>query len=259
MRLYKIAALMYADMMTVRNSKWRLAEYFYFPLTTVVIWGLFSLFVQSYAVEAGLIVLAVNVLWSFAYLAQSHTNMQINEDSWSGSLKQIIITGVTDFEYITARILSATIMSLFVLALILAVAVFAFGMTVIAQNMLVFTVLIAATLVVSIALSIFVAASMIALGKEYGFLAWTAMQLFILLSAPFYPISFFPEAVQPVIMVMPYTNVFEATRQMITGQLDMQIVSAAVIVAVAYLLVSLPFYRFVFRKARQRGWLVRLS
>ena len=85
--------------------------------------GLFSLSVKSYALQAGLIVLSVNILWNFAYLAQSHMNMQINEDSWSGSLKHIIITGVGDFEYIAARIMSSIILSLATLVLMIAVSV----------------------------------------------------------------------------------------------------------------------------------------
>ena len=98
MKWHKIAALMYVDFLLIKNSKWRLIEAFYFPLTTVLIYGLFALSVQSHALEAGLIVLVVNIMWAFAQIAQSHVNLAINEDSWSGSLKQIFISGISDFE-----------------------------------------------------------------------------------------------------------------------------------------------------------------
>src|SRR3989344_2920331 len=239
MKFYKIAALMYADFMLLRNSKWRVVEYFYFPFTSVLIWGLFSVFVRAYALEAGLMVLAVNILWTFAYLAQSHANMQINEDSWSGSLKQIIIT-------------------LFVLAFLLVFSSTVFGLTVVAAQWPVFVVLIGATLLSSIGLSIFVAGAMVALGREYGFLAWTILQIFIVLSAPFYPITVFPEFIRPIVAAMPYTYIFEATRNVIQNTINMDVVMGGLYVAIIYFAISLPFYKYIFRKAREKGWLVRL-
>ncbi len=259
MRLYKILALMYADMVLFRNSKWKLAESFYFPITTIIIWGLFSVFVKDYALQAGVIVLAVNILWYFAVLAQSHVNMQMNEDSWSGSLKQIIITGVSDFEYITARIFSAIILSVFVLVIMLAIAFFAFDLTLFVGYWQLFIILIGITLLSSIALSIIVAGAMVALGREYGFLAWTAMQIFILLSAPFYPVSVFPDFIRPLVAVMPYTGVFEATRDIVAGSVNFGVIEQAFFVSLAYFIVSIPFYRYIFKRARRKGWFVRLS
>src|SRR3989344_2169245 len=127
MKFYKIMALIYADMMLLRNSKWRFVEYVYFPVTTIIIWGLFSVYARSFAAEACVVVLVVNVLWNFGQLAQQHVNMQINEDSWSGSIKQIFVSGVSDMEYITARIISSIITSLLILALLAAISVFAFN------------------------------------------------------------------------------------------------------------------------------------
>lgn len=259
MRWYKIRALMYADSMLLRNTKWRIIEYFYFPISTILIYGFFALFVNNFAPEAGLIVLIVNVLWTFAQVCQSSVNQSMNEDSWSGSLKQIIITGISDFEYITARVMTSIIISIGVLILIVLMSVLLFGITIFVAQWQVFTILIASILVASIGLSILVAGAMIALGREYSFLAWSAMSLFILLSAPFYPVSLFPEAIKPVAYVMPYTNIFEATRSVIAGSVDMQSVAAGIYVAVAYFLASLPLYKFVFRRAREKGWLVRLS
>jgi len=259
MKMYKIFALMYADFMLMKNAKWRAAEYFYFPITTVIIWGMFSLFLESYAFQAGLIVLTVNILWNFAYLAQSHANMQINEDSWSGSLKQIIITGVSDFEYITARILSATILSILMLILLIGLSITIFNLSIILAQWEIFSLLILSTLIASIGLSIIVAGLMIILGKEYGFLAWTTMQIFILLSAPFYPVSIFPDFIRPIVSVMPYTWVFEATRNVIEGTMVQSTLVNGFYVALAYFIISLPFYKHVFKKAREMGWLVRLS
>ena len=259
MRWYKIFALMYADLLLVKNRKWRVMEYLYFPITTIIIYGLFSVFMRAYALEAGLIVFVVNIMWAFAQLAQMHVNMTMNEDSWSGSLKQIIVTGVGDFEYISARILSSIAISIPILALLLGISAFAFDLSIIFQHWQVFAALFLATFIASIGLSVFLAGAMIALGREYSFLAWTAMQLFILLSAPFYPISIFPEIMRPIVIIMPYTQIFEAARHAISGNASMDAALYGVYVSIAYFLISLPFYKYIFRKARQKGWLVRLG
>ena len=75
MRLNKILALLYHDALVFSRVKWRLAETFYFPITSIIIWGFFAVYMRSFALEAGLMVLALNVFWNFSYIAQSHTNM----------------------------------------------------------------------------------------------------------------------------------------------------------------------------------------
>lgn len=259
MKFYKIMALIYADMMLLRNSKWRFVEYVYFPVTTIIIWGLFSVYARSFAAEAGVVVLVVNVLWNFGQLAQQHVNMQINEDSWSGSIKQIFVSGVSDMEYITARIISSIITSLLILALLAAISVFAFNTVVFVTQWEIFSLLVLATLIASVGLAVMVAGMMVALGREYGFLAWTALQAFVLLSAPFYPASVYPEILRPIVAVMPFTATFEATRAAVAGTVTQGMIINCFTVSAAYLAVSFPFYKYIFKKALERGWITRLG
>src|SRR5438552_9139797 len=99
MKLDKIFALLYRDVVIFSRLKWRLAETFYFPLTAVLIWGFFSVYMKSFSLEAGLIVLVMNIYWNFAYAAQSTTNMSMLEDVWSGSLKQLFVSGITATDF----------------------------------------------------------------------------------------------------------------------------------------------------------------
>src|SRR3989344_4237347 len=253
MKFYKIMALIYADMMLLRNSKWRFVEYVYFPVTTIIIWGLFSVYARSFAAEAGVVVLAVNVLWNFGQLAQQHVNMQINEDSWSGSMKQIFVSGVSDMEYITSRIISSILTSLILAAVLVSMSVFFFQMTIFVTQWEIFSLLMLATLIASIGLAIAVAAMMIAFGREYGFLAWTALQAFVLLSAPFYPVSVYPEILRPLVSVMPFTAIFEAMRATVAGTVTNSMMVKNFVVALAYLAASLPLYKYIFKKALERG------
>lgn len=259
MKLYKIHALMYKDFHMMFNSKFRLTEIFYFPITTVIIWGLFAIYTKSFSAEAGLVVLLVNIFWSFSLLAQSMTNMMINEDVWSGSLKQDILSGISEFEYMAARIISSSITSVVVFILLILIAM-PFGISGVIQNAGAVALLGGISLLAAIALAIMVAAFYIYLGREYGFLAWTFLQIFIVLSAPFYPVSVYPDFLQPVVHIMPFTNVFEGTRQLIaTGSVASETFAAGAAIAFIYLLVSLPLYHDSFRRGRKTGKIVRME
>lgn len=260
MKMYKIAALIYYDMLVFKNSRWKIAEFVYFPITTIIIWGLFSVFVKDMAVEAGLVVLVVNIFWNFAYLAQSSVNMQMNDDTWSGSLKQILITGITEFEYLTARMVFAIIISIGIMLLMLGISYYIFGLSLVITNAVEILALSALTLFASLALAILLAAMIIAAGREYSFLAWSALQAFILLSAPFYPVSIFPESVQVVSRLMPFTSIFEATRSLVSaGTISHSLLIEGLIVNIFYAGFSLAAYKYVFYRARKTGGLVRLT
>lgn len=260
MKFHKITALIYYDMLIFRNSKWKLAEFVYFPVTTIVIWGLFSIFVREQALQAGLMVLMVNIFWNFAYLAQSQVNMQMNDDSWSGSLKQILATGISEFEYLAARILSSVLLSILIMLLMLGISYYGFGLAIISAKAAEIFALSALTLLASLALGILVAAMIIVAGREYSFLAWTALQAFVLLSAPFYPVSIFPAPLQALSWAMPFTGVFEATRGLVSaGAVSSGLLMSALVTIVFYLALSVAAYRHVFRRARKTGGLVRLA
>lgn len=258
MRLHKILALLYHDTLVFSRVKWRLAETFYFPITSIIIWGFFAIYMKNFALEAGLMVLALNIFWNFAYIAQSNTNMQMMDDTWSGGLKQIFFSGIQEFEYLFARIIFSTILSSVVLVSLVAISML-FGLSVVG-NINIISMLVFATLLSSIALSIFIAAILITMGKEYGFLAWTLLQLFVLLSAPFFSVDVFPEPIRSISGVMPYTAIFENARSLvINGTINQSLLITGIIISMAYLLISLPLYKFAFNHARRTGYLVKLA
>jgi len=260
MKWHKVLALMYHDTLVFSRAKWRIAEMFYFPITTVIIWGLFSAYVRSFALEAGIIVLALNIFWNFAVVAQSNTNMQMMDDSWSGSIKQLFVSGIRESEYLFARILFTTILSVFLLGILLLMSYYLFGFEIIFTRFDITLYLSALTLVSSVALSVIIAAIIINAGKEYGFFSWTLLQIFILFSAPFYPVSVFPPFLQVFSRLMPYTATFESARSFaLTGTVDMMLLAQGLVIALAYLFMSLPLYFYAFRRARKTGYLVRLG
>jgi len=255
MELAKILALAYRDFLIIRRSKWRLVEIFYFPIVTIIIWGLFAVYAKTFAVQAGLLVLIVNIFWNFAFVAQSTVNMQIMQDSWSGSLKQLLLSGVSEVEYVTGRLISATIVSILVLVLLLSISsLFGWNPLTELPTVIIISLL---TLVTSLALAVLITGLIIMLGRSYAFLAWTALQAFILLSAPFFPKEIFPGVLRYFSEVMPYTHIFEAARNLAAG--NPVFFGKAIIVTIAYSIIVWPIYIYLFKVARRNGNLVRIS
>lgn len=255
MRWHKITALMYHDSLAIRRVRYRIMDLVYFPITTIIIWGLFSIYSRNLAPAAGLIVFIINIFWAFAHLAQSTTNVLMMEDIWSGSQKQLFMSGITEFEYITARLLSATISSTAIIIMLVSLSLL-FGINFFHISML---LLIIITLIGSLALAIIVAALVFYLGREYGFLVWSAMQLFIMLSAPFFPKETFPKILVYISYAMPFTAVFEAARGFVmTGTIATNTLIWGFCVAMVYFAISWPIYYFSFKRARKIGMLAKM-
>jgi ABC-type polysaccharide/polyol phosphate export permease len=230
-------------------------EIIYFPITTIIIWGLFAIYARQLAAEAGLIVLIINIFWAFAHLAQTTSNVLMMEDIWSGSLKQIILTGISEFEYIVARLLTSTIASSVIVTILISLSLL-FGINFFRMDM-VFLILI--TLLGSMALAIIVASAIFYMGREYSFMVWSAIQLFIMLSAPFFPKEIFPKAILYVSYVMPFTAVFEAARAFsTTGIVQAYQLVWGFAVCIGYFVIAWPLYYLAFRSSRIKGTLARM-
>ncbi|MDI6721897.1 MAG: ABC transporter permease, partial [Candidatus Aenigmarchaeota archaeon] len=164
------------------------------------------------------------------------------------------------FEYLFARILVSILNSLAVLALMLLTAYYLFDMAVISTHFSEIMALSFVTIVGSIGLAVIISAMIIGLGREYAFLSWSAIQLFVFFSLPFIPLTAAPEILRYVAQVMPYTAVFEGTRVLVsTGSLPAGYIYSGLAISIVYVIVSLPFYWHIFERARKNGNLVRLS
>ncbi len=252
MNFQRILAMIYRDYLIITRAKWRWAEAIYFPITTVIIWGFFAIYSKETGGGFGVLLLANTVLWNFAYLAQSTVNMQIMEDSWSGSLKHILMSGITESEYITARVISAGALSVVIFIFMLSTA-YGFGFDFITywKEVALLSVL---TLIISLSLGVLISGMLILLSRAYGFLSWTALQALVLLSAPFFPKEMFPPLIREISYAMPFTGIFEATRNLSESP-DF---TWPIIVTVCYAILVWPFYFYAFKQARKNGNLVRL-
>ncbi|MCX6708217.1 MAG: ABC transporter permease [Candidatus Woesearchaeota archaeon] len=258
MKLNNIISLIKNDAVVIKRVKWRLLEITYFPLTSVLIWGLFSLQSKQYAIQAGLIVLVVNMFWSFCQLAQQQANILIMEDLWSFNIKHILVSGVSEFEYIIAKLVTSTTIAIVIGTMLLIVAN-AFGAPLLA-NIKIVAMLAGIALLGSLALSIVIAGTILLVGREYGFLSWSILQLFIFFSAPFYSPTLFPEAIRWITKIMPFTHIFEAARAIATNApVANSTLWHALFITTTYFCLAWPYYAWAIRHAKKSGMMSRIA
>jgi hypothetical protein len=251
MNLSRIATMIYRDYLIFIKSKWRWLEFFYFPITSVIIWGFFAIWTGSFASIAGKLVLVINVFWSYAYIVQSTINLSINEDGWHGEIHHIFLTGMGKWEYLLARIIFSLLISLANLLFILFIAhLFFFDITSIISQVIILLIL---TAFASVTLAILIAGLYFTLGRTYSWLAWSSLQFFVLLSFPLSPLEILPHQFQIVARLMPYGSLFQAVRNVLFGKPYMQDVKLSLLVNFIYFVISIFAYKFGFDYSRKSG------
>ncbi|MBU0953226.1 MAG: ABC transporter permease [Nanoarchaeota archaeon] len=260
MKFYRILALMRRDFLVMYRAKFMMIEYYYFPLVTLAMWGMFTLYAQEFALQAGILVFLANVFISLVSTTQHAVNISMMSDSWSGSFLGLLLSGIREGEYLFARIITSLITAGILTSIMFAVSYFVFGVVLIATALSALIVLTGLSIVAAVGVAIMLGAIILALGKEYGFIAWSAILVFVLLSGPFYPISTFPPGLHELASIMPFTYTFAAIQQLIaTGTVSGILFLYQGLVGLGYLLVGVPLYFFIFQYARRSGKLARHS
>lgn len=259
MNLKRIFALIKRDYRIVRKVKRSTIRIFYFPIVIMFIWGFFVIWAKDIAIELAFILLTVNIFWQLAQHTQGGMNIQIMEDRWSESYKQIILSPITSTEYLVGKAIFAIAISVISFTFIYLMAYFLFDFTILLEKLYYFLLLSVIIIGASIGVSIFVESMILAWGNEYGFFAWSATQFFILFSAPFFPMTIYPPVIQQISAVMPYTWIFESIRALMNASsLESTLLLRALGISIIYLIGGFLFYRKMFEKARKNGKLVKI-
>lgn len=253
----RMFALVLRDYKIFMTTHWRLIELLYFPITTILIWGVFAIWTRDISSTLGTIALAVNIFWSWAYTVQSTINMAINEDSWSGSIPELFATGLNKWEYIVSRVALSAILSTLNILIIAAIAQY-LGLFDFVSLLVPALVMLGIIFILSASLATLIAGVFFVAGAEHTWLSWSAMQFFILLSSPLAPPAILPQAFQTVAAVMPFTALFEGVRAAVTSQPWLGFAQQALLIAVAYAILGIVVYHLGFERARRTGNLARM-
>lgn len=105
-----------------------------------------------------------------------------------------------------------------------------------------------------------VTALIIRFGYRVQAFAWTLLFIFQPISAVFYPLAILPFWLQFIARLFPAAYVFEGMRAvLIEGRLNNYYLLVAFLLNIIYLSLSLFFYKYMFQKAKEKGYLTQFT
>jgi len=239
------------------KSAFRLIDLVYFPLVSILLWGFFSMSWKTTEGMGGFIavILGYQVIYGFASQLQQSFCLLTLEDIWHGSLKQSVLFSPLSFpEYVAAKFTVAFMRAVITLALTSTVAVFVFNYRVLPEHAAEFGIILSAVFIGALAMGLLIDSAIFLFGRDLGFLAWAVLELFMMLSCPFFSITVFPAFMHPAIKCAPFFWAFQSMKDVATGgALSGSVMLLAFIVPAVYLIAAVPIYILSIRTVKRNG------
>ena len=260
MSLHRIFGVFLRYLYVLKKGLHQLSDLFYWPFVDILLWGLTSVWIQTYntSYDLPLILLTALIFWQIAWRGSIDISVSLLQEFWHRNLVNLFSTPLKLSEWI-AGMLILSIAKLFV--------TISFGSLIVylLYSLNVFTVVwaflpFAVSLVIfGWSLSFISSSAIIYWGHRVEMLAWMVAFLFAPFSAVFYPVEILPEWAQAISWCLPSTYIFQGMRQVL---LDGAFPTAYFWMSMAlnglYLFLSLALFRFAFEKSREKG-LARLE
>lgn len=234
----------------------------FFPVMDVVLFGSLGTYAARQGRESG-----AGVAYMLAGIMLFHVLFQVQvamatgfmEETWSRNLLNVMVTPVTEVEYVAGLALFGLFKLLFAIGVlsVMAFAFFGFGLGELGWSLVpVCTILIAS----GWAIALLVIGMMLRFGQSAEILTYGLNFLVLAVSGVFYPVDALPGTVQPLARALPTTHAFTAMRSVLDGnglpgrELVSGAIGTVVLGALAY-----AFVVHMLRVFRRKGLVTRFS
>lgn len=258
----RVMAVAQRHYLAMLRSPHRLFDVTVWPLVDVVLFGSIGAFVaQADTVGATAFgyLLAGIVLWHVIYQAQIAVSTGFLEEAWTRNLLNMMVTPVTEFEYVAGVALFGLVKLVLGVGLVAvtALTLFSFNVTALGVGLIPVAAIL---LVVGWVIALFVIGVVLRFGSGAEALAWGILFVVLPLSGVFYPVESLPGFIQPLARLLPTTHAFDAMRALIDGdgilwdKIGLGALSTVVLSGLALLFVTRMLALF-----RARGYISRYS
>lgn len=258
MKINRIFAIILRNLFTFRRNIERVFDAFYWPAMDLIIWGITSMYIARFSQNVSqfiLLVVSGITFWLIVNRSQYETNMSLLEDIWSRNISNIFISPLKFSEWIIGVVIIGLIKSFislfiaFIVAWILyQINFFSYGLYLVPFIGLLF--------MTGWWVSFLIAGTIILYGTKVQTFAWTLVTILAPFSGIYYPLSYLPQWAQEVAAILPTTYVFSGIRQVIFEHtLDVNKLWISLILNIVYLVFSIFFLQWCFKKLLKRGML----
>jgi ABC-2 type transport system permease protein len=262
MNTKRAAAIALRQFYLLRGSPPRILPIFGWVAIDIVLWGLFTRYLNTVASPGFNFVPAVLgalVLWDFLVRVMQGITTGIFEDVWSRNFLNIFASPLSVSEYVAGLVVASIATSAIGLAVMLAIATMAFHLSLLTYGVLGLPFLLVLFLF-GIALGIFGCALILRMGPGAEWLIWPIPAVLSPLSCVFYPLSALPGWLQYPARLLPPSYVFEAMRSIVAGRaVSASSLALSVGLVLLYVLLAGWFFTRTYKHVVQSGLIARYS
>lgn len=244
----------------LRKGLHQLSDLFYWPFVDILLWGLTSIWIQTYNPTAHfpLILLTGLIFWQIAWRGSVDISVCLLQEFWRRNLINLFSTPLKMSEWIAGMLLlsSAKLCITIGFGSLMIYLLYALNIFSVGWAFLPFAI---SLILFGWTLSFLSSSAIIYWGHKVEMFAWMIAFVFAPFSAVFYPIEVLPEWARVISWSLPTTYIFQGMRALLAGEsFPFLYYSISLALNALYLILSITLFRYAFEKSREKG-LARLE
>lgn len=257
MKLYRIWAIILRSLYSEPRSASRIAESFLWPIIDILLWGFAGTWLQKQNLGMAnfkTVTLSAFVMWQLVIRPCYSITITVVEEIWSLRLINLFSSPLMLFEWIFAvmilgfiKAIWTLLFSAWVVFVFFDVNVFTLGLGLVPISFIL--------LISGWAIGFLGAGMLIYWGNRIETVAWSLVWLFAPFCSFLYPVDVLPGWMQSVAKTFPMTYAFNGLRTFATtGILPVYELLTSFLLSIAFIVVAVSFFVFMFNKSSERGW-----
>lgn len=259
MSLHRIKGVLFQEYFITKRSIEVIMDLFYFSLITIVMFGFVSMhLVGTINAPATRYLILGIILWEIVRVTQYSISVGALWNIWSRNLSNLFIAPLSFTEYMIAHTLSAFVKSTSIFIGISLIALFLFDFNIFQLGPLNLIVFFINLTIFAWSAGIVILGFIFRYGTRIQAFAWGLIYLFQPLTANFFPVNLLPAPLAAFAYMLPPTHVFEAARHaLVDPSVNWNIAAVAFGENVFYFILSMWFFKLMFRKSKDSGQFAR--
>lgn len=231
----------------------------FFSIMSVIVFGIFSLFLSGSGGGARALYLLLGILlWEIIRVTQYSMSVGSLWNVWSRNLSNMFIAPISLNEYLLAQMFSGTIKSGLIFVLTAVVTATLFHINILDLGIINLILFFINLNIFAWSVGIIVLGFIFRYGTRIQSLAWGLIFLFQPLTAAYFPVTILPPVLQSIAYLLPPTYVFEAARKALTdSSINWSLMGLPFFMNIVYLSISLLIFNILFRGSKETGQFAR--
>lgn len=259
MKIRRIWGVLLQEFYLTIHSLEIFVDVFIFPLLSVVIFGLISLYLigggQS---EAGDYILLGMILWQVIWVISYSVATGSMWNIWSKNLSNMFVSPLTVAEYMAAHFFSGCIKAVILLLIAWGGSVWIFDFNLLDIGLPVLVLVCLLFSIFAFAVSLAVLGLIFRYGTRIAALSWSLITVFQPIAATFFPLEAMPNSLQIVARLLPPTYGFEAARHaLVDRSIDWNMLGMGFVLSALYCALCIAAFMYLYRGSRNSGQFAR--